>query len=301
MNRTTMAPFVKWAGGKRQMLGELMVRMPDTYNQYYEPFVGGGALMLSLAPEKAAMNDINQELIHTYLEIRDHEEDIIRTLQELDRTVCTRELYYELRSRYNEKRLSHAYDTEMAALFIYLNKHCYNGLYRVNTRGEFNVPWNQKQSVRSMDLENIKAISSYLKSVHITNKDFEEAVAEAKEGDFVFFDSPYAPLNPSSFDSYTKEGFTEEEHRRLAALFRRLTERGVACMLTNHDTGLIRELYQEFLIEEIEVRRAINSDPEKRKGKEVIIRNYGKRIRKKAGAAKGKKSAAPDRGRKKLS
>ncbi len=296
-----MAPFVKWAGGKRQMLGELMLRMPDTYNRYYEPFVGGGALMLSLAPAKAYMNDINRELIHTYLEIRDQEEAIADALEKLDETVCTREFYYEMRSRYNEKRLSHAYDTEMAALFIYLNKHCYNGLYRVNTRGEFNVPWNQKQSVRSMDLENIKAISSYLRSVTITNGDFEEAVAEAKEGDFVFFDSPYAPLNPSSFDSYTKEGFTEEEHRRLAALFRRLTDRGVACMLTNHDTKLIRELYQDFLIEEIEVRRAINSDPEKRKGKEVIIRNYGKRIRKKAGAAKRKKSAAPDQGRKKQS
>ena len=257
--------------------------------------------MLSLAPAKAYMNDINRELIHTYLKIRDQEEAIADALEKLDETVCTREFYYEMRSRYNEKRLSHAYDTEMAALFIYLNKHCYNGLYRVNTRGEFNVPWNQKQSVRSMDLENIKAISSYLRSVTITNGDFEEAVAEAKEGDFVFFDSPYAPLNPSSFDSYTKEGFTEEEHRRLAALFRRLTDRGVACMLTNHDTKLIRELYQDFLIEEIEVRRAINSDPEKRKGKEVIIRNYGKRIRKKAGAAKRKKSAAPDQGRKKQS
>lgn len=188
---------------------------------------------------------------------------------ELDKVTCTREFYYELRSRYNEKRLNSSYDTEMAALFIYLNKHCFNGLYRVNTKGEFNVPWNQKQSIRSMDMENIKAISAYLKSVTITCQDFEQALAGVQKGDFIYFDSPYAPLNPTSFDSYTKEGFTEEEHRRLAELFRELTKKGVYCMLTNHNTELIRELYEGFLIEEIDVRRAINSDPKKRRGKEA--------------------------------
>lgn len=273
-----MVPFVKWAGGKRQMLEQLYIRMPETYNTYYEPFAGGGALVLSLAPEGAHMNDINQELVHTYRVIRDHLDAILERLMELDKVTCTREFYYEMRSRYNEKRLGGSYDTEMAALFIYLNKHCFNGLYRVNARGEFNVPWNQKQSVRSMDMENIKAISAYLKSVTITCQDFEEALSDVKEGDFVYFDSPYAPLNPTSFDSYTKEGFTEEEHRRLAALFRQLTEKGVFCMLTNHNTELIRELYEGFLIEEIDVRRAINSDPQKRRGKEVIIRNYGEAI-----------------------
>ena len=279
MNTTTMVPFVKWAGGKRQMLEQLYIRMPDTYNAYYEPFVGGGALVLSLAPEGARINDINQELVHTYAEIRDHLDTILEKLMELDKVTCTREFYYDMRNRYNEKRLGHSYDTEMAALFIYLNKHCFNGLYRVNTKGEFNVPWNQKQAVRSMDMENIKAISAYLKSVTITCQDFEQALTEAKAGDFVYFDSPYAPLNPTSFDSYTKEGFTEEEHRRLAALFRRLTEKGVSCMLTNHNTELIQELYEGFLLEEIDVRRAINSDPKKRRGKEVIIRNYGEAIK----------------------
>ena len=163
-------------------------------------------------------------------------------------------------------------------LFIYLNKHCFNGLYRVNTKGQFNVPWNQKTMVRSMDMENIRRISSFLKSVEITCQDFEVSLEKVKKGDFVYFDSPYAPLNPSSFDSYTKEGFTEEEHRRLASLFRRLTEQGVSCMLTNHNTELIRELYDGFLMEEIDVRRAINSDPKKRRGKEIIIRNYGEPV-----------------------
>jgi len=187
---------------------------------------------------------------------------------------CTKEFYYEMRERYNDKLKKQDYDTEMAALFIYLNKHCFNGLYRVNTKGQFNVPWNKKELVRSMDIENIKHISYYLKSVEITCQDFEACASQAKKGDFLYFDSPYAPLNPASFDSYTKEGFTEEEHRRLAKLFKELSKRGCYCMLTNHNTELIRELYAEFQIEEVDVRRAINSDPKKRTGKEVIIRNY---------------------------
>ena len=204
----------------------------------------------------------------------------IQAIQDsMDKVTCTKEYYYEMRSRYNEKLRLGDYDPEMAALFIYLNKHCFNGLYRVNTQGEFNVPWNQKQLVRSMDMENIKRISAFLKSVTLTCQDFEAALEGIQEGDFVYFDSPYAPLNPTSFDSYTKEGFAEEEHRRLAGLFRRLAEKGVYCMLTNHNTELIRELYDGFLIEEIDVRRAINSDPKKRTGKEVIIRSYGEAVK----------------------
>ena len=262
-NTAGMVPFVKWAGGKRQMLEQLTLRMPEKYGTYYEPFVGGGALALYLEPRRAFLNDINRELVHTYTEIRDHLDTLLVLLDSMDKVTCTKEYYYEMRSRYNEKLRLGDYDPEMAALFIYLNKHCFNGLYRVNTQGEFNVPWNQKQLVRSMDMENIKRISAFLKSVTLTCQDFEAALEGIQEGDFVYFDSPYAPLNPTSFDSYTKEGFAEEEHRRLAGLFRRLAEKGVYCMLTNHNTELIRELYDGFLIEEIDVRRAINSDPKK--------------------------------------
>ena len=260
------------------MLDQLAIRMPKEYGAYYEPFVGGGALALHLEPGRVFLNDINRELIHTYTEIRDHVDTLLVLLDTMDKVTCTKEYYYEMRSRYNEKLRLKDYDTEMAALFIYLNKHCFNGLYRVNTKGQFNVPWNQKQLVRSMDMENMKRISMFLKSVTLTCQDFEAAMKDAKKGDFVYFDSPYAPLNPSSFDSYTKEGFAEEEHRRLAELFRRLAEKGVFCMLTNHNTELIRELYEGFLIEEIDVRRAINSDPKKRTGKEVIIRSYGEAL-----------------------
>ncbi|MEH2951598.1 DNA adenine methylase [Candidatus Merdisoma sp. JLR.KK011] len=278
MSDTNTAPFVKWAGGKRQLLEHLSVRMPKEYTDYYEPFVGGGALLFHQKPSWAFINDINRELIHTYTEIRDHVGPLSVLLSSMDQVTCTKEFYYEMRGRYNDKLKTKDYDTEMAALFIYLNKHCFNGLYRVNRKGQFNVPWNQKEQVRSVDVENIKNISYYLKSVTITCQDFEASLETAKKGDFIYFDSPYAPLNPASFDSYTKEGFTEEEHRRLAKVFRELSERGCYCMLTNHNTELIQELYQDYLQEEVDVRRAINSDPRKRVGKEVIIRNYGEII-----------------------
>lgn len=278
MSSTNTAPFVKWAGGKRQLLESLSLRMPEEYKDYYEPFVGGGALLFHQKPTWAFINDINRELIHAYTEIRDHMDQLTVVLSSMDQVTCTKEFYYEMRERYNDKLKTKDYDTEMAALFIYLNKHCFNGLYRVNQKGQFNVPWNQKEQVRSVDVENIKNVSYYLKSVTITCQDFEKSLETAKKGDFIYFDSPYAPLNPTSFDSYTKEGFTEEEHRRLSKVFRELSDRGCYCMLTNHNTELIQELYHDFLREEVDVRRAINSDPKKRVGKEVIIRNYGEAI-----------------------
>lgn len=278
MSSTNTAPFVKWAGGKRQLLESLSLRMPEEYKDYYEPFVGGGALLFHQKPTWAFINDINRELIHAYTEIRDHMDRLTVVLSSMDQVTCTKEFYYEMRERYNDKLKTKDYDTEMAALFIYLNKHCFNGLYRVNQKGQFNVPWNQKEQVRSVDVENIKNVSYYLKSVTITCQDFEKSLETAKKGDFIYFDSPYAPLNPTSFDSYTKEGFTEEEHRRLSKVFRELSDRGCYCMLTNHNTELIQELYHDFLREEVDVRRAINSDPKKRVGKEVIIRNYGEAI-----------------------
>lgn len=278
MSSTNTVPFVKWAGGKRQLLESLSVRMPEEYKDYYEPFVGGGALLFHQKPAWAFINDINRELIHAYTEIRDHVNHLTVVLGSMDQVTCTKEFYYEMRERYNGKLKAEDYDTEMAALFIYLNKHCFNGLYRVNQKGQFNVPWNQKEQVRSVDVENIKNVSYYLKSVTITCQDFEKSLETAKKGDFIYFDSPYAPLNPASFDSYTKEGFTEEEHRRLSKVFKELSDRGCYCMLTNHNTELIQELYQDYLREEVDVRRAINSDPKKRVGKELIIRNYGEAV-----------------------
>lgn len=270
-------PFIKWAGGKRQLLGEIEARLPKKWGTYYEPFVGGGAVLFRFNPEKAVINDINKQLINAYIAIRDDPDELMRQIDVHDDLIKDanepKEYFYTARSRFNELLASDKADTESAALFVFLNKHCFNGLYRVNAKGLYNVPCNGSRAT-SYARENILAISDYLKRITILNGDFEDACKNATTGDFVFIDSPYAPLNPTSFESYTKEGFAEEEHRRLAALYQELTERGCFCMLTNHDTKLINDLYDGFNIDVVQVKRAINSDASKRTGTEVIIRNY---------------------------
>ena len=183
--------------------------------------------------------------------------------------------YYSVREHYNDKLMKSEYDVELAALFVFINKHCFNGLYRVNGKGLFNVPYNNSRRT-SADENVIREVSKYLKGVKIINGDFEEACKDAKKGDFVFIDSPYAPLNPTSFESYTKEGFDIESHKRVAKLYDELTGRGCYCMLTNHNTELINELYgnKGYKIDVVSVKRMINSDASNRVGKEVIICNY---------------------------
>ena len=183
--------------------------------------------------------------------------------------------YYSLREHYNDKLMKSEYDIELAALFVFINKHCFNGLYRVNGKGLFNVPYNNNRR-SSVDEEVIIEISNFLKGVNIIDGDFEDACKDAKKGDFVFIDSPYAPLNPTSFESYTKEGFDIESHKRLARLYDRLTARGCYCMLTNHNTALINELYgnKGYRMDVVNVRRSINSDATNRVGEEIIICNY---------------------------
>lgn len=181
--------------------------------------------------------------------------------------------YYSMRSRYNELLAAGSYTTETAALLVFINKHCFNGLYRVNAKGAFNVPYNNSARA-SFDPMNTKAVSTALHHAHLMCGDFEAAIADAAAGDFVFFDSPYAPLNGTTFEAYTREGFLEKDHRRLAALYRELDARGCLLMLTNHDTPLIHELYEGYRIDSVSVARAINSDASKRRGTEVIVTNY---------------------------
>ena len=194
---------------------------------------------------------------------------------DIEMWVDGKKYYYSLREHYNDKLMKSEYDVELAALFVFINKHCFNGLYRVNGKGLFNVPYNNSRSA-SVDEKAIMDISKYLKGVSIIDGDFEEACKDAKKGDFVFIDSPYAPLNPTSFESYTKEGFDIESHRRLANLYDELTDRGCYCMLTNHNTELINELYSNsgYKIDVVSVKRMINSDASNRVGEEVIICNY---------------------------
>lgn len=274
-NRSSAAPFVKWAGGKRQLLPQIKERMPDNFNRYIEPFVGGGAVYFELQPKRAVLNDINRALINAYKKIQKQPEEFITEIRTYDEKILegTKEYYYEARERFNDKLMKNEYDMESAALFVFLNKHCFNGLYRVNGKGLFNVPYNN--SVRSScSREDILAISDSLQGVQIFNGDFQKVCDVAEKNDFVFIDSPYAPLNPTSFEAYTKEGFDVESHRRLADTYKDLTKRGCYCMLTNHNTEFIRELYSEFKTEVVSVKRMINSDAKNRVGQEVIITNY---------------------------
>lgn len=273
-----MQPFVKWAGGKRQLIPEISKRLPESFNEYYEPFIGGGACLLAFSPEKATIGDVNKVLISAYTVIRENVEQLMNILDrfslEHNEAVEKKEFYYKMREEYNEKIKDSDYGIETVALFIYLNKTCFNGLYRVNSKGLFNVPFNNKKVLNAYERENLLQISRYLENVEIKNADFEETCKNVKKGDFVFFDSPYAPLKPESFESYTKEGFAVEEHERLAKLFKELTERGAYCMLTNHNTELINDLYKDFKIEVIQVKRMINRNANDRTGEEVIITNY---------------------------
>ncbi len=277
MKNSSVAPFVKWAGGKRQLLKQIRERMPQKYNKYYEPFVGGGAVVFDLLPERAIINDINKALINTYRQICNESEAFIDAVNRLDREMWEdgKEYYYSLRERYNDKLMREEFDMELAALFVFINKHCFNGLYRVNGKGLFNVPYNKSRN-QSIEEASIRATSEYLKNIIIMDGDFQNACEEAKEHDFVFIDSPYAPLNPTSFESYTKEGFDIESHKRLADLYDELTARGCYCMLTNHNTDLINELYSNkgYRMDVVHVKRFINSDASKRVGEEIIICNY---------------------------
>ena len=282
MSYLNAAPFVKWAGGKRQLLPQIKERMPEKYNNFYEPFVGGGAVIFGLLPENALINDINKALMNAYKQICKEPVAFLREVNVLDGAMeekGTEELgkqyYYDLREHYNDKMMKAEYDVELAALFVFINKHCFNGLYRVNTKGLFNVPYNNSRRT-SVNEEVVMNVSQYLQGVTIIDGDFEKACTDAGKGDFVFLDSPYAPLNPTSFESYTKEGFDIESHKRLAKLYDELTARGCYCMLTNHNTDLINELYgnKGYRIDVVSVKRMINSDASNRVGEEVIICNY---------------------------
>lgn len=277
MSNSSVAPFVKWAGGKRQLIPQIRERMPEKYNDYYEPFVGGGAVIFDLLPANALINDINKALINTYRTICNEPDAFLKEVNRLDNDMWEdgKKYYYSIREHYNDKLMRSEYDVELAALFVFINKHCFNGLYRVNGKGLFNVPYNNSRRV-SVDEDVIIATSEYLRGVTIIDGDFEQACKNAKKGDFVFIDSPYAPLNPTSFESYTKEGFDIESHKRLAKLYDELTARGCYCMLTNHNTELINDLYgnKGYTIDVVSVKRMINSDASNRVGEEVIIYNY---------------------------
>ena len=271
-------PFVKWAGGKRQIIDKLREHVPFEFDTYYEPFIGGGALLFELSPKKAVINDCNEELMNVYNCIKD-ENKFTKMCNELNRyeTIHSEEFFLEIRSKDRDKvKFKRMPDYKRAARTIYLNKACFNGLYRVNSKNEFNVPFNKKTKVNTYDGQNLSIIHSYLNfnDVKILCTDFEESVKDAKKGDFIYFDPPY-DSDTKTFNSYTENGFGKEEQIRLSKVFKELANRGCYVMLSNHNTILVNELYKDFNMHFIEAKRNINSNGKKRgKVEEVIITNY---------------------------
>jgi len=270
-------PVIKWAGGKTQLLDAITANLPKSYNRYFEPFIGSAAVLLHITPATAYINDINAQLINLYVQLKDAAELVIGIINELDSIPCDKERYYAVREQYNSKIRAQELDAECAALMIWINKHCFNGLYRVNGKGVFNVPYNNKVNGKSIDETNLRAVSQYLREANVTIKcaDFEFACEQVRAGDFVYFDSPYVPESATaSFTDYTQDGFTVKDHERLAALFKRLDLLGAKILLSNNDVPFVRELYAGYEIVPLAVKRMINRDASKRTGREVLIRNY---------------------------
>lgn len=271
-------PFVKWAGGKRQIIDKLKQYIPNNYETYYEPFVGGGALLFELSPKKAVINDSNKELMNVFEIIKD-EKKFELMCKELNRheTEHSEEYYYEIRNLDRDrKKFSKLSDYKRAARTIYLNKACFNGLYRVNSKNEFNVPSGKKAKVNTYDGPNLGIIHCLLNfnDIKLLSTDFEEAVKNAKKGDFIYFDPPY-DSDTSTFNSYTENGFGKEEQKRLAEVFKDLDKRGCYVMLSNYNTKLIKELYKDFNFNYVEAQRNIGASSKNRgKVEEVIITNY---------------------------
>lgn len=271
-------PFVKWAGGKRQIIDKLIKYAPKKFNKYYEPFVGGGAFLFELEPKYAVINDYNIELINVYNCIKDKNKykKVLKILDDYE-IKNSKEFYYEIRNMDRDKSLYNKLsDVEKCARTIYLNKSCFNGLYRVNSKNEFNVPFNQKEKVNTYDKDNVELISLYLRNNDITilNGDFEDAVKSAKANDFIYFDPPY-DSDTDTFTSYTNNGFNRDDQIRLSEVFKKLDKKGCYVMLSNHNTKLINELYRDYNIHVIMAKRNINSNGKGRGTiEEVIITNY---------------------------
>lgn len=273
------APLVKWAGGKRQLLQEINARLPHTWNTYFEPFVGGGALLANLANQnrisRAVISDLNEELINLYLVVKNRPEQLIDELarDELDND---EESYRQLRIEFNRLTGSGHEPIRRAALLVYLNKHGYNGLWRVNRRGEFNVPFGRHAKKSLPGEASIRKFHTMLRQVTILHADFEKTVKTAKREDFVYFDPPYHPVSKTAnFTDYHASGFRFSDQERLAKTFQRLSDKGVHVMLSNSKVPEIEELYEDFSIATVSAKRYINCNGERRSGTlEIIVTSY---------------------------
>lgn len=271
-------PFLKWAGGKQQLLAQYEVYFPSDFNRYIEPFVGGGAVFFHLwntrrLPAQVLLFDNNEVLIKTYKVVRDDVDELIKILAIHKKNHC-RDYYYEIRNL--DRQNVQLSEVERAARTIYLNKTCYNGLYRVNKKGQFNVPMGSYKNPAILQEETLRAAHAALRNVCLEVRDFQTVVEVSRTGDFFYFDPPYNPVSrTASFTSYTAGSFGDEDQRNLARVFAQLSEKGCLCMLSNSHTALILELYQKFRIEPVQANRAINSDAKRRGSiQEVVVLNY---------------------------
>jgi DNA adenine methylase len=264
-DQVSIKPFLKWAGGKTQLLPELTKYIPKKYNKYIEPFIGGGAFYFHLNPREAVIADLNYELVLTYKTIKSSVEEVISLLKTFKNE---EEFYYEMRAN-NPETLS---NIERTARLLYLNKTCFNGLYRVNKKGQFNVPYG-KRSGNFFDSEVLRNASEFLQNTTIEFADYSETLKKhAKEGDFIFLDPPYYPVGKyGDFKRYTKEFFYHDDQLALKEEFDRLVNLGCHVLLTNSDHPVIMELYKDYEIKCIQTKRMINSDAKNRKGVDIIV------------------------------
>jgi len=273
-------PFVKWAGGKRQLLAELEKNFPKQFGTYFEPFLGGGAVLFDLLAKKpnlkCSVSDLNSDLVLAYVTIRDKLGRLIESLENHSKNYHNDSTgyYYEVRKQEPKSQI------EKVSRLLFLNKTCFNGLYRVNSKGKFNVPLGRYTNPNIVNRENLTTVSKFLQSdkIKISCRDFESILKDAKKGDFVYFDPPYQPVSDTAnFTSYTHRDFTEDDLQRLADLANQLNSKGSHVLLSNSNTKIVKKIFssKKWKVKEIAVNRAINSNSQKRTGhKEVLIKNY---------------------------
>ncbi|HSN27599.1 MAG TPA: DNA adenine methylase [Kofleriaceae bacterium] len=263
-------PIVKWVGGKTRLLPELLARLPERFGRYYEPFAGGAALFFRVAPRRAVLADSNADLIGLYTAVAADVNAVIRRL-EMHHKAHDESHYYDMRAKWNDRDVSWS-TPERAAAFIYLNKTCFNGLWRVNRSGAFNVPIGRYTDPPICVPDALKAASDALSRAELRCADYRRAVADAKPGDFLYFDPPYDPVTPTAnFTSYSADGFGPDDQRALADTARELVARGCKVMLSNSDTPFIRSIYKGFRVERVKCPRAINSNAAKRGDVDEVI------------------------------
>jgi DNA adenine methylase len=278
-NKFLISPIVKWVGGKRQLLAEIMPLINKSCSTYVEPFIGGGAVFFELQPKKAIINDYNSELINVYLTIKSNPDELITELEKHERN-NTEDYFYELRAVDRSPEYATMTNVQKAARVIYLNKTCYNGLYRVNAAGQFNSPYGKYKNPNIVNATTIKGMSKYLNkaNVDIRQGDYRDALKGLRKGAFVYLDPPYMPISTSSsFTGYTENGFSYEQQKALKRECDKLRDKGISFLQSNSDCPEIRDLYSEYEIKTVQAKRSINSKSNKRgEISEVLIYNVPK-------------------------